>query len=140
VHHCLRAACRTFPDHFTTVTLGPGTRSGTISEMEFEQGWEFIMEEMANDLLETVGLSPNAQIFTIMLLLIVATMVGGYSEQALDRRWTFSSSSSSSPMRMYEHCEHAVDRRSIASSSARLREHSPESESCSNIGWSVCSQ
>ena len=34
-----------------------------------------IVEEMANDLLETVGLSPNHQIFTIMLLLIVATMV-----------------------------------------------------------------
>lgn len=52
--------------------------SGSISQMEFEQGWEYIIDEMANDLLETVGLSANHQMVTILLLFTVALLVIGF--------------------------------------------------------------
>jgi hypothetical protein len=41
--------------------------SGSISQMEFEQGWEYIVDEMASDLLETVGLSANHQMAGLCL-------------------------------------------------------------------------
>ena len=43
--------------------------------MEFEQGWEYIVDEMASDLLETVGLSANHQTVTILLLFTIALLV-----------------------------------------------------------------
>uniref|UniRef100_A0A7S0STV0 EF-hand domain-containing protein n=1 Tax=Mantoniella antarctica TaxID=81844 RepID=A0A7S0STV0_9CHLO len=49
--------------------------SGNISQMEFEQGWEYIMDEMSNDLLESMGLSPNHQMVTIITLFTVALLV-----------------------------------------------------------------
>ena len=49
--------------------------SGSISQMEFEQGWEYVVDEMASDLLETVGLSANHQMVTILLLFTIALLV-----------------------------------------------------------------